>query len=216
MASDDRIQFGSVLDREESSKKVWLVIIPVLLLVGAGIVWAVGAGSRADAAQRQVAARDAQIGELQQAVEQRDKLLVEARANEALLQTAGQATALFFGVSPRSTESGVAVALPGERAARVVLYGLVQPPQGEEYVLAARTGDGAAQPLVGIIPSEAGTAFALVKDLPEGTRAIELLHRPTGQEDLSGATPRVSARYPATPEERGILTEPVAQARRGR
>lgn len=214
--ADDRIQFGSVLDRQTSDKKVWLLVIPVVLLVAGGIVWALGAVSRADGLAREADRARAQAADLEKSLEERDKLLVQARKDEALLTTAGQATALFFGASPQATESGIAVAVPDQRAARLVLYGLVAPPEGQEYVAVARLADGGSQPIARVVPSELGTAFLLAKDLPEGTSAIELAFRPAGQDTLDGAEPRVSARYPATPEDRGILMPAQAQARRGR
>jgi hypothetical protein len=110
----------------------------------------------------------------------------------------------------------VAFAHPPENAVRA--YGLTAPPEGHEYVVAARTKGGEAKALGDVVPGNDGTAFLLARDLPEGTTAIELLVRPQGQEALDGAERRVSARYPANGE-RGVLTEappPAAQARRGR
>jgi hypothetical protein len=213
--AEQRIHFGSVLDRETSDKKVWLLVIPVIALVAAGAVWALGAASRADALVREADRAKAQAAELQKSLDERDKLLVQARKDEAVLNSAGQATALFYGVNPQATESGVVIGLPDQHAAKVLLYGLVAPPEGQEYVAVARLRDGTAKPIARIVPSELGTAFLLAKDLPAGTTAVELAFRPSGQESLDGASPRVAARFPATEADRGILMQPVAQARRG-
>ena len=107
----------------------------------------------------------------------------------------------------------MAFAHPSENAVRVYFYGLTAPPEGQEYVVAARTKGGEAKALGDVVPGNDGTGFLLARDLPEGTTAIELLLRPQGQEALDGAEPRVSARYPANGE-RGVLTEtaPAAQA----
>ncbi len=218
MASD-RIHFGAVLDKGKGDGKTWLIVVPVVLLVVAAIVWGAITVSRSGSYQAEAARAQAQISELQRSLDERDKLLVQARKDEAVLTSAGQATGMFLGVARDATESGVVIANPGERAARVVLYGLVAPPQGQEYVVAARDAQGGRKPLGQVIPSEAGTAFVLARDLPEGTAAIELVLREAGAETLDGATPRVAARYPASAEERGILLQqesPPAQGRRGR
>jgi len=163
---------------------------------------------------------------------------VKARADEGLLRAAGQATAIFYGIDPQALESGVAVALPGDRAAKVILYGLQAPPEGQRYTLAARGPDGTLTPLRDVPVGGDGSAFLLARDIPERTAALELVLRdaslgPVGGEpeaggkgqagagappgspiSLEGATPRVAARYPAE-DERGVLTQaPAVQARR--
>jgi hypothetical protein len=219
MASD-RIHFGAVLEKEGGDRKVWLIVVPVVVLLIAGIVWGALTVSRAGTYQTEVERAKGQIAELQKSIDERDKLLVQARADEAVMKSAGQATGMFFGVAKDATESGIAIADPGEKAVRVYLYGLVAPPEGQEYVLAARDAQGGKKPLGKVIPTENGNGFLLAKGMPEGTAAIELLFRQAGAESLDGATPRVAARYPTSAEERGILMQPepkpAAQARRGR
>ena len=96
--------------------------------------------SKTGSLERQTRAGGAgQVAELQKTVEERDKLLAEARAEEAMQQSAGAAVALFYGVNPRAQESGVAFAHPAEDAVRAYLYGLAAPPEGQEYAVAART-----------------------------------------------------------------------------
>lgn len=215
----ERIEFGAVLDKGGSDAKVWLIVVPVILLVVAAVAWGALTVSRASSYQQEVARSKDQIAELQKSLEERDKLLVQARADEGLLASPGQATGVFLGVAKDATESGVAIANPDQRAVRVYLYGLVAPPEGREYVVAARGEGGARKALGQIIPSELGTGYLLARELPEGTSAIELLLREGGDERLEGALPRVAARYPRTAEERGMLMQPEAapaQARRGR
>ena len=213
----DRIEFGSVLEGKGSEGKLWLFIIPAIIAVFAIAGYGVMQISKAGALERDARAAQAQAAELQKTVEQRDKLLVDARAEEAIQRSPGAAVALFYGVNSRAHESGVAFAHPSENAVRVYFYGLTAPPEGQEYVVAARTKGGEAKALGDVVPGNDGTGFLLARDLPEGTTAIELLLRPQGQEALDGAEPRVSARYPANGE-RGVLTEtaPAAQGRRGR
>jgi len=214
--AQDRIEFGSVLEGKGSEGKLWLFIIPAIVGVFAIAGYGMMQISKAGSLERDAKAAQAQVTELQKTVEQRDELLVHARAEEGLQRSPGSAVALFYGVNARAHESGVAFAHPSERAVRAYFYGLTAPPEGQEYVVAARTESGEAKALGDVVPGNDGTGFLLARDLPEGTAAIELLLRSRGQEDLDGAEPRVSARYPANGE-RGVLTDvPTAQARRGR
>lgn len=216
----ERIEFGSVLEGKGSEGKLWLFIVPAILAVFAIAGWGMVRVSEAGALKRDAAAAQAQAAELQKTIEQRDKLLVDARAEEAIQRSPGGAVALFYGTSAEARESGVAFAHPSEGAVRVYFYGLTAPPEGQEYVVAARAKGGEAKPLGAVIPGSDGTGFLLARDVPAGTTAIELLLRPHGQESLAEAKPRVSARWPADGE-RGVLTEATQaarppQARRGR
>lgn len=216
----ERIEFGAVLDKDGGDAKVWLIVVPVILLVVAAVVWGALTVSRAGSYQQEAARSRDQVTELQKSLDERDKLLVQARNDEGLLKSSGQATGVFLAVAKDATESGIAIANPDQRAVRVYLYGLVAPPSGREYVVAARDASGTRKALGQLIPSDLGTGFVLARELPEGTSAIELLLRDSGSEALDGATPRISARYPRTAEERGMLMQPeaapAAQARRGR
>lgn len=216
----ERIEFGAVLDKGKGDAKVWLIVIPVVVLVAAAVIWGGVTVSRAGTYQADLVRATDRIAELQRSLDERDKLLVQARSDEGLLESAGQATGMFLGAAKDATESGIAIANPDQRAVRVYLYGLVAPPSGREYVVAARDAGGALRALGPILPSELGTGFLLARELPAGTSSIELLLREAGSQSLDGATPRVAARYPKTAEERGILMQaeaaPAAQARRGR
>jgi len=212
MASE--IEFGSVLEKNGGDKKVWLVVLLGALGVVGLIAWAVTQGSRTSGLEQEVRAAKAQAAELEKSLEERDELLTAARAEEGVMRSPGQALGVFYATDPRAQESGVAFAHPEEKTARVYLYGLGTPPEGQEYALAARTGDGQGKLLGRVLPDEQGGAFLLAEEVPEGTVALELVTLPIGQESLDGATPRVAARYPSA-EERGILAEPPAQARRG-
>lgn len=216
----ERIEFGAVLDKESADAKVWLVVVPVVVLVVAAVVWGGMTVSRAGTYQAELEREKDRAAQLQRSIDERDKLLVQARSDEGLLESAGQAAGIFLGVAKDATESGVVIANPDQRAVRAYLYGLVAPPSGREYVLAARDGSGTRKALGKILPSELGTGFLLARELPEGTSSVELLLRDAGSESLDGAAPRIAARYPRTAEERGILAQPeaapAAQARRGR
>jgi hypothetical protein len=209
------VQFGRVLERKESGKKIWLVVLPVIVGLVALVVFSMSALSRADGLSREVEAANARAGEQEQAVKQRDELLVKARADEGILKSPGQASAIFYAVGKGAVESGLAVAHPDSKAVKVFLYGLTQPPAGQEYAVVARAGDGSLVPLGPVLPDALGNGFLMSTAVPEGATAVELVLRPSGKEGVDEATPRIAARYPASKDERGILTQaPAVQARR--
>jgi hypothetical protein len=213
MATSDRtVEFGSVLDKGGSDTKLWLLILPAVALLVALIGWAVVQGSKAGDIERRARAAELQAADLQNTVAERDRLLGQARSEEAFQKSPGQALALFYGVNPRARESGVAFAYPDQHAVRVYYYGLATPPAGQEYVVAARTTSGEAKALGAIVPGNDGTGYLLAKDVPDGTSAIELAFRPQNEQSMDKAEPRISARYPASGE-RGVLVETPAQAR---
>ncbi|HSD20759.1 MAG TPA: hypothetical protein VLC54_12015, partial [Anaeromyxobacter sp.] len=98
----DRIEFGSVLEGKGSEGKLWLFIIPAILAVFAIAGYGVMQISKAGSLERDARAAQAQAAELQKTVEQRDKLLADARAEEAIQRSPGTAVALFYGVSSRA------------------------------------------------------------------------------------------------------------------
>jgi hypothetical protein len=215
MAERATVEFGRVLERETGSKKVWLLILPIILGLVALVVFSMSALSRADGLQREVAAATARADELDKTVKQRDELLTAARADEGVLKSPGQAAALFFGATRGAVESGIAFAHPESKAVKVFLYGLTAPAEGKEYAVVARAGDGSLVMLGPVIPDALGNGFLLSKKIPEGATAVELVLHPTGQEGVQEIEPRIAARYPAAQTDRGILTQPpAAQARR--
>jgi hypothetical protein len=211
----ERIEFGRVLEKDAGEKKLWLLILLPLIAIAALVIWAMQQGARTSDLEQQAAAAKAQAEEFQKSLDERDKLLAAARAEEGLMRSPGQALGIFYAADPRAQESGVVFAHPDQKAVRVYLYGLGQPPDGQEYAVAARTADGGGKRLGNVLADDRGSGFLLAKDVPDGTVAIEVVHAPTGQEGLEGATPRISARYPGEGD-RGILAEPPRQARRGR
>jgi hypothetical protein len=214
MATSDRIEFGSVLDKGSSEGKLWLFIIPAVALLLALIGWAFVQGSKSGDIERRAKAAEGQAAELQKTVAERDKLLTVARSEEELQHSPGAAVAMFYGVNPRAQESGVVFAHPDQHAARAYFYGLATPPAGQEYVVAARTAGGGLKALGPVIPGNDGSGFLLAKDVPDGATAVVLVLRPQGEESLDKAEPRVSARFPANGE-RGVLMEAPTRARRG-
>jgi hypothetical protein len=216
MADPSGVQFGRVLEKDKGDKKVWLLVLLVLVGVTALVVVAIASRGKVSGLEREVQASTGRLEELQKSVDERDKLLVQARADEAVMKTAGQAAAMFYSVAPDATESGIAFAHPEQKAVKVYLYGLTQPPDGQEYAVFARAGDGTQKPLGPVLPDQQGNGFLLAKEIPEGTAAIQLVFRPTGDEGTEEATPRIAARYPSGPDERGVLTDAPRRARRAR
>ena len=105
----ERIEFGSVLESKRSEGKLWLLIIPVIVGVFAIAGYGMLQVSKAGSVEREAKAAQQQVAELQKTLEQRDKLLADARAEEGLQRSAGSAAALFYGVNPRAQESGQVV-----------------------------------------------------------------------------------------------------------
>ncbi|HET8733438.1 MAG TPA: hypothetical protein VFM45_06655, partial [Anaeromyxobacteraceae bacterium] len=138
-----RIEFGAVLNKGKGDAKVWLIVVPVVILVAAAVIWGGVTVSRAGTYKTDLVRANDRIAEMQKAIDDRDKLLVQARSDEGLLKSAGLATGMFFAAAKDATESGIAIANPDQHAVRVYLYGLVAPPSGREYVVAAG-GAGAA------------------------------------------------------------------------
>jgi hypothetical protein len=173
----DHVKFGRVLEESTGDRKLWFFVVPAILaliaLAGVGIYGI----SQSSTVKQDIAAVRAKADELQKSIDERDKLLVAARADESVLRSPGQATAIFYGIDPAAVESGVAVAIPAERAAKVILYGLQPPPEGQRYTLAARAQDGTLAPLRDVPVDGDGSAFVLAKNVPEGTTALELVLR---------------------------------------
>jgi hypothetical protein len=215
MASDRTVQFGRVLERERSNRKAWLLIIPAVAALLGIVGFGLASLGQADSVKRELTRARAEADDLKKQLDKRTEALAEARTDQSLLESTGQAAALLYGVAPDAYESGLVLAHPGSHAAIVHLFGL-RAPEGQEYAVAARAPDGSLVDLGPVKPDERGDGFLLTKKVPEGANAIELVLKPSGQAGLEGATPRVSARYPTRPEDRGVLQAPAVQARRGR
>jgi hypothetical protein len=173
----DHVKFGRVLEESSGDRKLWFFVVPAILaliaLAGVGIYGI----SQSSTVKQDLATARAKADELQKSVDERDKLLVAARADESVLRSPGQAIAIFYGIDPGAVESGVAVAIPADRAAKVILYGLQPPPEGQRYTLAARAQDGTLAALRDVPIGGDGSAFLLAKNVPEGTTALELVLR---------------------------------------
>jgi hypothetical protein len=183
----DHVKFGRVLEESSGDRKLWFFVVPAILaliaLAGVGVYGI----SQSSTVKQDLATARAKADELQKSVDERDKLLVAARADESVLRSPGQAIAIFYGIDPGAVESGVAVAIPADRAAKVILYGLQPPPEGQRYTLAARAQDGTLAALRDVPIGADGSAFLLAKNVPEGTTALELVLRDASLGAVGGA-----------------------------
>src|SRR4051794_38192753 len=139
--ASDSPQFGSVLAKSGPEKRVWWFVIPGILALGALIVTAGVAISRASGLESQVKLAQQQAAEAHKAVDERDKLLQKARVDEELLRSAGRGAAVLGATSPDSPASGVAVYHPASRAVKLYAFGLQAPPAGQEYRVEVLAGD---------------------------------------------------------------------------
>jgi len=171
------LEFGRVLDAKTSDRKVWFLIIPVVLGLAALIVFAGLAISKSGGLESQVRLAEQQVQEAQKAVEERDALVKKARADEALLRSPGQGVSVMAAAQPNSPATGVAVVHPDEAAVKLFVFGLSRPEPGQEYRVVARA-ENERTTLARIAPDDRGTAFVLAKNLPEGASRIEVVLAP--------------------------------------
>lgn len=175
MADTSNLEFGRVLEGSTSDKKIWWLIIPAVLALGALLVFAGMALSKAGGLESKVRVAEQQAQEANKAVEERDQLLKKARADEAILRSPGQGVAVMASPQANSPATGVAVVHPEQKAVKLFVFGLKHPDAGQEYRAEAITADKQRAPLGAVIPDDRGTAFLLAKDLPEGASGIELV-----------------------------------------
>ncbi len=211
------LQFRA-LEKRRSSAIAWVLAAIVVAGVVGAVAWGLTRSAASDDAARSLAAAQAQVGEFQKALAERDRLLKSAHDLEDLLQSPGQAMGVFYRAAPDATESGVVVANPGQHAARFFLYGLVAPPTSGEYAAVARSVDGTRKVLSRILPDDMGDGFLLTRDVPPGTQALEVALRPAGHDGVQDTDIRISARYPTRADERGVLMvqQEQVQGRSGR
>ena len=177
----DSPQFGSVLDRRGSDKRLWWFVLPGVVLLGALLVVAGVTISRSSGLATQAKLAQQQAAEAQKAVEERDKLLQKARADEDLLRSAGQGAAILAAAAPDGPASGVALYHPERRALKLYAFGLAAPPAGKEYRVEALAGEERTS-LGKVAPDERGTAFLLLRDVPEGTSEVAVRLAPARAE----------------------------------
>lgn len=169
------IEFGRVLDGKTSDRKVWFLIIPVVLGLGALLVFAGLAISKAGGLESKVRLAEQQVQDANKAVEERDALLKKARADESVLRSPGQGAAVMAAAQPESPASGVALVHPDQQAVKLFVFGLAHAEQGQEYRVNAIDAEKARTLLGKVVPDDRGTAFLLAKNLPEGATGVEVV-----------------------------------------
>lgn len=188
MASlSDSPQFGSVVDRRASDRRVWFFVVPGVILLGAVLVAAGVAMSRVSGLQTQVRLAQQQAAEAQKSVDERDKLLQKARADEEVLRSAGQGAAVLAAPKPDAPASGVAFYHPARHAVKVYAFGLAAPQQGQEYRVEVVTADGARTALGALAPDDRGSAFFLAREVPEGATELAVRLAPASEKQKEGA-----------------------------
>lgn len=205
------VRFGRVVERRGSERAPKVAAAAAVLGVAALAAWGFAKVSGATSVADERDALRAAVAERDRTLAQRDALLAEAREDEALLRSPGAAISTFVRGDADAVESGVIHAHPEARTAKVYLFGLGALPQGREYVLVARDEGGARTALAEVLPSDRGDGFALAREVPEGTVAVELAIRAHDEEGIDAAEPRIAARWPGEGE-RGVLGTAPASA----
>ena len=200
------------LERRRSGALAFLFITPVVAGVVAAVAFGLTRVSASEQVVQDLGAARAKLEEYQKALLDRDALLAKENDELDLLRSTGQAAGVFYRSAADATESGVVLASPGQHAVRLYLYGLAAPAGSGEYLAVARGADGSRKVLGRVLPDDAGNGFLLSRDVPAGTADIELALRPPGGESVAERDVRVSARYPASPGDRGMLVAAPTEA----
>lgn len=204
MAEHDNsnLEFGRVLEGGTGERKIWFIIIPAVLGLGALLVFAGLAIAKSGGLESQVKLADQRVEEANKAVSERDELLKKARADEAVLRSPGQGVSVMAAAQPKSPASGVAMIHPEHGAVKLYVFGLEHPQAGQEYRVEVIGPDKQRKQLGRIAPDDRGTGFLLAKDVPEGSTAVEVVLAavtPNGE----GASAKVSGEAGAQQDAQG-------------
>jgi type II secretory pathway pseudopilin PulG len=237
---DRDLQFGRVLESGSSHKRGLLLILPVVVVFAIIVGFAVVAISRMSGLSTEVKVAQQQAQEAQKAADERDQKLREARAETAILGSAGQGASVLAAAAQDSGASGVAIVHPETNSLSVYAYNLMPPPDGKEYRIISRNGQGNEKDVAALTPDDRGGAFVLARDVPEGASHVEIALVPKGgaapqgqganaqpgaaqqqatrQTVLAGDLPRpgeAGVVAAPQPDEGAKAAKPQAQARRG-
>jgi hypothetical protein len=213
------LEFGKVLSSRSSERRVWLLVVPAVLGLAALVGFAGLAMSRTAGLRTRAELAEKQAAEASRTVEERDRLLAKARADEAILRSPGRGAAVLA-PAEGGAASGFATWHPEQRALKLFAFGLAPPPEDREYRVEARAGEGEPVAVGTVAPDERGGAFLVARELPEGAREVRVVLAPkdgagaaapavvlsgslprAGESGLDGAAP-VQARS-AVPRRRG-------------
>ena len=190
--NDSNLAFGRVLEGKSSDRKVWFLVIPLVLGLGALLVFAGLAIAKTGGLESKVELAEQQALEAQKAVEERDALLRKARSDEAVLRSPGQGAAVMAAAQADSPASGVALVHPEQSAVKLFVFGLERPEAGQEYRVEAVAKERGERTTLGVIvPDDKGTGFLLAKNLPEGATGVEVVlakaqAKPDAEGDAAG------------------------------
>ncbi len=170
----DEVRFDSVLGRRTAERRTALFVFPLIVVLVAIVGFAAVAISRMSGLQTQIDAAQQQVQEANKVVDQRDRELRDARAETAVLATAGQGAGVLAATSKDSTASGVVLDHPAEHALAVYAFNLMPAPEGQEYRLIVTDGTGQESLLGALRPDDRGASFLMARDVPEGIDKVEV------------------------------------------
>ena len=151
--------------------------------------------------------------ELQKTLEQRDKLLARALGGGDPAVRRGRRVPVLRREPARAGEWGVRA--PGRRCSARLLLRLTPPPEGKEYVVAARTGSGEVKALGDVVPGTTAPPSCSLGTSPRARRRSSCSSgRAAGRVSTApsrGCRLAIRGTAPAA-----LLSDAPAQARRGR
>ncbi len=205
------INFGRVLKEGSagvSETRTWLYVLPALAVVVFLVVFSFSAISRASGLASQVKRAGGALEEARKAVDERDKLLTAARADELVTKTPGQAAVVMTAGPAGGNASGVVLVHPDQHALAIHLFGLPPASQGQQYRVYASTKGGEPKQVASFdTVDQAGRAFAIARNVPDGPLQLTVAMAPaTGdQPAASPPTAVLSASLPGVNEASGVL-----------
>ncbi len=205
------INFGRVLktgDAGVSETRTWLYVVPVLAVIVFLVVFSFTAISRSSGLKTQLTQASTALQESQKAIEERDKLLTAARADEQILKSPGQAVVVLTAGPAGGAANGVALVHPDQHAVALYLFGLSAPPPGQQYKVFAKPQNGPPKPIAAIEAlDEAGRAFAIARDVPAGPLQLTVAMAPAKGDQPAASPPTavLSAPLPAPTDRGGVM-----------
>ena len=196
----DSLAFEKVLSGRSAEKRTALIVFPVVVAIAIVIGLAAVSISRMSGLSSEAQIAKQQLTEANQALEERDRQLREAKADMAVLSTPGQGASVLHAATENGA-SGLARVHPERHAIALYAYNLNPPAEGQEYRFIVSDGEG-HEALLGVLtPDDRGAASLLARDVPEGVSRVELALVPKG-----AATSEAPARR--QPILRGMLPKP--------
>lgn len=199
--ADPDLAFENVISGRSAEKRTALIVFPIVVVLALLIVAAAVSISRSSALTTEVQTAKGQLAEANKLVEERDAQLRDARADVAVLSTAGQGAAILTAVKG-SGASGLAQVHPERHSLAVFSYNLAPAPDGQEYRAIVTDAQGRATMLGALAPDDRGAAALLARDVPEGSSQLEVALVPKTAERAGAAKHEGAAMPQAAPGQR--------------